>query len=262
MDKPLAIVSGASSGIGAATATALAGAGYRVVMLARGADALERARARAAAVGEAHAHAIDVSDAAAVTELAARVKRDHGIPEVVVNSAGAGTWRFLEEGPAEDGLAALRAPFLAAYHLSHAFMAEMLARRRGLLVHVGSPASRIPWPGATAYTCSRWALRGLHEALSQDLRGTGVMSSHVLFGKVTTEYFDHNPGSEERIPGVGGLIPEISSETAARVILSVVRRPRAQVLYPFLLRLFYWSEAVAPWLVRWLARRTSPVRRR
>ncbi len=262
MDKPIAVVSGASSGIGAATSTALCGAGYRVVMVARGRDALEAAAARAGAAGEAHAHALDASDAAAVAELAARVRRDLGVPDVVVNSAGAGTWRFLEEGPADEGLAALRAPFLAAYHLSHAFMADMLARRRGLVVHVGSPASRIPWPGATAYTCSRWALRGLHEALTQDLRGTGVVSSHVIFGKVTSEYFERNPGSEERIPSVGALIPVISPDTAARVILSVVRRPRRQVLYPFLLRMFYWSEAVAPWLVRWLASRTSPVRRR
>ena len=66
------------------------------------------------------------------------------------------------------------------------FFRSLLARGRGAFVHVGSPASLMPWPGATAYSASRWALRGLHEALCQDLAGTGVRSCHVLLGEVRT----------------------------------------------------------------------------
>ena len=86
--------------------------------------------------------------------------------------------------------------------------------------------------GATAYTASRWALRGLHEALRQDLRGTGVTSSLIYFGEVSSEYFEANPDSHEHIPSLGSWIPVSTPERCAEVILGVVRRPRAVVFHP------------------------------
>jgi short-subunit dehydrogenase len=140
-------------------------------------------------------------------------------------------------------------------------MADLLARGRGLLLHVGSPASYLPWPGSTAYAAARWALRGLHQALEQDLRGTGVHSCHVVFGKVSSGYFAHNPGAEERIPRIGALIPVSSPEDCARVLLRVIRRPRGgEVLYPFMLRAFAWVHWLAPRFANWLAAATSTAR--
>ncbi len=138
------------------------------------------------------------------------------------------------------------APYLAASNLSRAFLPDMLERRAGLLIHVGSPASRGPWPGATSYTAMRWALRGLHEALCQDLLGTGVRSCHVVFGEVSSPYFEHNRITRDQLPGVGRLIPAITPERCAEVILQTVRRPRREVVHPFMLRLFYVMAAIAP----------------
>src|SRR5205823_5735359 len=101
----------------------------------------------------------------------------------------------------------LGAPYLAAFHVTHAFMAAMLSAGRGVVIHVQSPASRIPFPGATAYASARFALRGLHEALCQDLRGTGVTSCEVMFGEVSSSYFDNNPGTHEHIPKIANLVP-------------------------------------------------------
>jgi len=149
--------------------------------------------------------------------MAERVRAEWGAPSLVINSAGAGEWRFLEETSPEQIVEMLGAPYLAAANTSAAFIADMLAAGRGLLVHVGSPASVMPWPGATAYTASRWALRGLHEALHMDLAGTGVRSSLVYFGEVSSEYFEANPDSHQHIPTIGAWIPVSTPERCAEV---------------------------------------------
>ena len=146
---------------------------------------------------------------------------------------------------------------LAAANTCRAFIEDMMARKQGLFIHVGSPASVMPWPGATAYTASRWALRGLHEALCQDLRGTGVRSSLVYFGEVSSEYFEANPGSHEHIPTLAAPIPVSTPERCAEVLLKVVCRPRRVVFYPFALRFMAWLAAITPGPTRWLIARTG-----
>ncbi|MCU0302908.1 MAG: SDR family NAD(P)-dependent oxidoreductase [Thermoanaerobaculales bacterium] len=249
----VAVVTGASSGIGRATTMALAAEGWRVALLARRVGRLEALAAEiAGAGGEAMIAAVDCADGAAVAAAADRVRSVWAPPSLLVNSAGAGVWRFLEETRHDEIDAMIGAPYLAAAHASRAFLGDMIAAGRGRLIHVGSPASIIPWPGATAYAASRWALRGLHEALRQDLRGTGVTSSLVTFGEVSSEYFAANPGSRQFIPKIGGLIPVSTPERCAEVILGVVRRPRATVYHPLALALIAWSAAVLPGPTRWL----------
>ena len=256
--SPIAVVTGASSGIGAATALALAREGWRVVLTARRAERLEEvAAAIRAAGGEAMPEAHDAADGTAVAAMAEHVGTAWGAPELVVNSAGAGVWRFLEETPAADILEMIGAPYLAAANTCQAFMAGMLPAGRGHFVHVGSPASLMPWPGATAYTASRWALRGLHEALCMDLVGTGLASSLVYFGEVSSEYFEANPDSHQHIPAIGRWIPVTTPERCAEVLLGVARRPRRVVFHPFALRLMWWSAKLAPAPTRWLIARTG-----
>lgn len=254
----IAVITGASSGIGAATAKALAENGWRVVLVARRAERLETLAASIGETGgEALVETLDCADGAAVSDMAERVRDRWGVPALVVNSAGAGIWRFLEETTHDEIDAMIGAPYLAAAHTSRAFLGDMVAAGRGLLIHIGSPASLIPWPGATAYTAARWALRGLHEALRQDLHGTGVSSSLVYFGEVSSEYFEVNPGSHEHIPSLGSWIPMSTPESCAGVLLDVVRRPRAVVFHPFALRLMAWTAAIAPGPTRWLIAKTG-----
>ncbi len=258
IENAIAVVTGASSGIGLATARRLGRDGASVVLVARGQARLEEAAHEIErAGGRAWPMAADAADGAAVLALAETVRTRVGVPSVIVNSAGAGVWRYIEETPPDAATAMMGAPYGAAFNVTHAFMADMLAAKQGVIVHVGSPFSMLPWPGAVAYGASRWALRGLHEALCQDLRGTGVHSCHVVFGKVSSAYFENNPGSEDHIPGVGKLIREVSPEECADVIAGVIRRPRAEVQHPPLLRAFYGAARVMPGTVKWLTALTG-----
>jgi NADP-dependent 3-hydroxy acid dehydrogenase YdfG len=254
----VAVITGASSGIGAATALALARRGWALALVARRQERLSQVAAEVRRLGgHALTAAIDASDAPAVLALRDRTIARFGVPDAIVNSAGGGRWRWMEDTSAEELESMLDAPFRAAWHTTRAFLPDLLAAGRGVVVHVGSPGSLAAWPGATGYTTSRWALRGLHEALRQDLAGTGVRTCHVLFGEVTSEYFVANPDSQQHIPRVARIIPVISPERAAAVVVRTIDRPRAQVFHPWVLGLLQVANRLAPGLVALLARRTG-----
>ena len=250
-NQRLAVVTGGSSGIGAATAAALASAGWKVVIVARGAEALHSVRDRLAdAGGDVVAEVADAGDGAAVVELAARVVSEHGVPDAIVNAAGAGEWRFIEDTPPALAAQMMSAPYFAAFNTTHAFMRPMLERRSGVIIHVGSPASFIPWPGATAYSATRWALRGLHESLRQDLIGTGVQTCHVVFGEVSSPYFETNEVPRTNLPAVGKVLRAISPRECAKVIVATIERPRPQVIHPPAVRALTVIGRAAPPLGR------------
>jgi short-subunit dehydrogenase len=251
----LAIVTGASSGIGAATARRLAAEDHRVVMVAR-----RRPKLEAVATEIGHRGSIEPCDAAdgeAVLAMAERVLRLHGVPQVIVNGAGAGGWKRVEDTSPAEAASMMQAPYFAAFNVTHAFMRPLLEEGRGVIIHINSPASFAVWPASSGYAAARWALRGLHESLCADLAGTGVRSCHVVFGRVSSPYFEHNPGTADHLPGLAKTIRALSPEECADVITRLARRPRRQVIYPFMLRLYYWNHTLFPWLTRWLLRRTG-----
>ncbi|MBA3259345.1 MAG: SDR family NAD(P)-dependent oxidoreductase [Gemmatimonadales bacterium] len=251
-----ALVTGASSGIGAATARELARAGCRVILLARRQRELDRV---AASLGDrtAAVHALDLTDADAVTRVARRISADLGTPDVVVNNAGAGQWKFVEETSPAEAVQMMAAPYFAGFFVTGAFLPGMLARNSGHIVNVSSAASRFVWPGATAYTAARWAVRGFTEALRADLARTGIGVTLFESGVVATEYWASNPGSRERVPGIGRLIPEVTPEEAARAIVRGVERNRKLVVVPLMMRLTYLQHALFPGIVQWLMTRTG-----
>ncbi|MFI5181281.1 MAG: SDR family NAD(P)-dependent oxidoreductase [Thermoanaerobaculia bacterium] len=254
----LAVVTGASRGIGAATARLLAREGARVVLVARSREVLEAVAAGIrAAGGEAHVVVADLGVPGAESLLEQEVVGVLGAPDLLVNNAGAGRWLFTEETSPEEAVGMMAAPYFAAFFATRAFLPKMLERGSGLIVNVNSPVALMPWPGATGYAGARWALRGLTEALRQDVAGTGVGVMHFVPGKTSSTYFEHNPGSEERIPHVAKVIPTLTPEEAAAALVGGVQRGAREVVVPFMLRLFWIFERPFPGLTRWLLRATG-----
>jgi len=157
----LALVTGASSGIGAATARELAREGARVLLLARTRAALDRvAREITDAGGSAKVHTVDLADAPAVQQAASAIKAESGTPDILVNSAGAGRPLFTEETSPAEAAQMTAVPYLGAFNLTSAFLPDMIRRRRGHIVNVSSVAGRTAWAGNGVYAASNLTTAG------------------------------------------------------------------------------------------------------
>jgi len=254
----LVLVTGASSGIGAATAKAMARAGGRVALIARSKELLDRVAAEiGSAGGDARVYPVDLADAEAVSAVAKRITEELGTPDIIVNNAGSGKWLFVDETTPAQAAQMMAVPYFAAFNVTHAFLPAILKRNSGHFVFISSVGSRFVWPGATAYIAARWAMRGFSEALRADLNGTGIGVTLYESGVVTSDYWKNNPGSRERVPKMGKLVPEVTPEQAADAIVDGVLRDRRHVVVPFMMKLTCWNHALFPWAVQWLMTRTG-----
>jgi uncharacterized protein len=252
------LITGASSGLGAAIARAMAQAGAEVLLLARGEEGLKRVAGEIeSAGGKARIYPIDLTDADAVSSLAQRITQESGAPDILVNNAGSGQWKFLEETTAEEARQMMALPYFGALYITRAFLPEMLKRGSGHIVNISSVASRFVWPGATAYTAARWAMRGFSEALRADLYGTGIGVTLYESGEISSPYWEHNPGSRERIPKISKMIPVLTPEQAGKAIVDGVRRNRRLIVVPFMMKLIYLQHFLFPWAVQWLMTATG-----
>ena len=252
-DAPLAgevaIVTGASSGIGAATARELARRGTTVVLAARRAGELDaQAQAIADAGGEALAIPTDVADPADVAFLVERTLDGFGRVDVLVNNAGAGWFRPLAWSPPGEISGLVAVNLLGAMLLTRAVLPGMLARRHGAVVSVGSLSGRVAME--PLYSATKYGLRGFSLALRRQLAGTGVSVSLVSPGNINTSMTSH----------VAGRMPE--PDLVATTIADLVSHPRREVIVPRRHYAIAWLEQMLPSLADLLHRRRhwSPVR--
>ena len=157
----------------------------------------------------------------------------------------------------------MAAPYFAAFFVTRAFLPAMLKRDSGYIVNMTSAAAWMAWPGATAYTAARWAMRGFAEALRADLAGTHIRTMLVTFAKVQSSYFENNPGTEERIPSAQSLLPVLTPEQAAAAIVHGIKRNQREVVAPPMLRVVLLLNTLFPSVTRRLMTSTGyrrPVR--
>jgi NADP-dependent 3-hydroxy acid dehydrogenase YdfG len=222
-----ALVTGASRGIGEASARALAAAGARVHLLARSAPALE---GRARELGGC-AWPVDLTDAPAVAATLARLVGSQGAPDVVVNAAGVFDMAPIVETSVEtfdrELSANLRGPFLVI----RALLPAMLARATGTIVTIGSVAGHRAFPGNAAYSASKFGLRGFHDVLVEELRGTGVRATLIEPAATDTHIWD--PYDPDRSPGLPDRAAMLSPADVAEAVLFAATRP-AGVRLPLL----------------------------
>lgn len=244
----VAIVTGASSGIGAATARELARRGTTLILAARRVDKLEaQAQAIREAGGEAIAVPTDVSDANQVTQLAERAMATFGRIDVLVNNAGAGWSRPLASSPRDEVIGLLEANLLGAIVLTRAVLPDMLERRRGAVISVGSLSGRVAME--PLYSASKYGLRGFSLALRRQLAGSGVSVSLVSPGNIDTAMTTH----------VRAAMPK--PELVASTIADLVAHPRREVVIPRRHYAIAWLEQVLPGMADLVYRRRhwSPV---
>jgi NAD(P)-dependent dehydrogenase (short-subunit alcohol dehydrogenase family) len=216
----VAVITGASRGIGLATAESLADQGATVVRLAR--SLTDGARGRFSDLR------CDLADGGEIERASARILEEWGPPAIVVQNAGAFVLKTLEAtAQAEfDQVIALnvRAPFLLARQL----LPAMRAVRSGIHITIGSISDHTGYPENSAYTASKFGVRGLHEALEAEYRGSGVRFTLISPGPTDTAVWD--PVDPDSRPG---FLPRSSmlrcEDVAEAVLFAATRPPRATV---------------------------------
>lgn len=223
---PLAVVSGAGSGIGRAIAVRLGGRGGHVALLGRREEPLrETLAAVEAAGGTGEVMPVDVRDETAVGRLAEDLVARHGAPEIVVPAAGTASIAPLEETDVADLRTMLETNLVGTFLLFRAFLSAMKARGRGRLVPVLSVAAREGFPGWGAYGASKWGLRGLVASLRAELAGTGLLVTALYPGATDTPIW-HGSG----MTGDWDRSKMIPPEEVARLLLAALDAdPRALV---------------------------------
>ena len=221
----VALVTGATRGIGLATARALAAEDASVAMLARSAETL---RERASEIGGgATAFPCDLTDVDAVERTLRAVRAAFGEPNILVNNAGIFEPRPIEDITPDDFARTVTVNLVAAFALVHALLPAMRTARTGHLITIGSVADRTAFAGNGAYAASKFGLRALHEVLRSELRGSGVRTSLISPGPTDTPIWD----AVERAPSAPRSFPQrsemIPPEAVASAVLYALVQPAA-----------------------------------
>ncbi len=224
--QPVAVVTGASSGIGAATAAQLAGAGFHVVLAARRADRLEQAAARARdRGGSVQAEILDVTDPAAAETFARSLDRC----DVLVNNAG-GAIGMEDVGAADpaDWQAMFEVNVLGSLHLTKALLPRLIASGNGTIVMLTSTAGFISYEGGGGYAAAKHAQHAMAATLRLELSGQPVRVIEIAPGMVRTDEFAVNRfrGDAGKAAAVyKGVREPLTAEDIADAITWAVTRP-------------------------------------
>jgi uncharacterized protein len=213
MAKGTALVTGASSGIGADLARLCAADGYDVILVARRAARLQEL---AKSLTEAHRIAARVLTADLAVPNAAQILVDavgETAIDVLINDAGVGLRGPFAELPWDAQAALLQINLLAPIHLSRLVLPQMLRRRSGRILNVASTAAFFPGPFMALYYASKAALVSFSEAVANELEGSGVTATVLCPGPTTTEFFDAAGIADSKLLRGGNVM---ESATVAR----------------------------------------------
>jgi NAD(P)-dependent dehydrogenase (short-subunit alcohol dehydrogenase family) len=247
MTGEVAIVTGASSGIGEATVLELVRRGFVVYGVARRLDRM----AGLAALG-VHTFEMDVTDDASITSGVERILREQGRIDVLVNNAGYGSYGALEDVPIEEARRQFEVNVFGLARLTQLVLPHMRAQRRGRIVNVSSIGGKFYEPLGAWYHATKFAVEGMSDSLRLELQPHGVHVIVIEPGSIRTEWGSIAAesalassggtaygGQAKRLakvydladrPGVGAP-PEVVAAVIAKAV--TVRRPRIRYAVPF-----------------------------
>jgi len=227
LEGKVALITGASEGIGAACAAEFARAGARLSLTAR-----SEAGLRAAGKADSLLTPGDITSEETRRAVVERTLERFGAIDILINNAGAGLYRPSWSTPMEESRQLMELNFFALLGMTQRVVPHMRGRRSGVIVNVGSIAGKVPLPWLTLYSASKFAVGALTEGLRMELRRDGVRTMIVCPGYVQTS-FQKNAKSGQAPPKIRDARKHaILPETAATAIRRGVERDARTVVTP------------------------------
>ncbi len=259
-----ALITGASSGIGAATARLLAQKGLKVILVARRMEKLEQlAKEINASGGTAQVFPADLTSGEDMQNLIHQIHRGMIVADVLINNAGFGWYGYFADMPEETAMEMLEVNIRAVVQLTRQLLPRMQVKGSGAIINVSSIAGGMPNQGIAMYAASKAFLDAFSTSLHREMRGSGVQVSVVRPGPVKTEFFE----TARKLPH-GGSVPaeqfSVSAEKVAEAIVNLLDHPRRVVYVPGMLAISKWMETLFGWLIDrmgpLLLRRHTPIK--
>ncbi|HEY6762114.1 MAG TPA: SDR family oxidoreductase [Baekduia sp.] len=232
----VAVITGASSGIGEAAARSLVAAGHRVALLARRADRIEALAQELGGAGTAIAVVADVTDRESIVAAAVRVQDELGAADILINNAGVMLLGPFTSGQREEHRRMVETNLLGAMTATEVFLDQLRAGDGGDLVNISSVAGRFARAGNAGYAATKWGMNGWSEALRQELQPE-VRVMLIEPGAVATELTDHitDPGTKQAAEKMYAET-SITAGDIADIITFAVTRPRRLTINEVLVR--------------------------
>jgi short-subunit dehydrogenase len=242
-DGAVAVVTGASRGIGRVVAKQAADKGARVGLVARSGPDLEAVRKEAE--GRGAAPTADVADRAQTEQALAQLAADLGPIDILVNNAGIGSYGRVTDIPVDEFEHVMRVNYFSCVYATKAVLPSMLERRRGHIVNLASIAGRIGAPMEAAYSASKFAMVGFTEALAFEVGPLGIGVSMVNPGPVKTDFFDTRGHAYE-----GSYPRPVTAKRVAHSVIEVVESDGLERVIPRALRPAVVFRHMAPPIYR------------
>lgn len=259
--RAVALVTGASRGIGKAIAVTLANAGYTVIATARDASALAEVAAHSPAIVS---WPLDVTATESLPAAVAEIEQLHGPIDVLVNNAGFGLRAAIEDANLAETRRLFEVNVFALLAMTQAVLPTMRRRRRGTIIMISSVVGRVANPFSGIYSASKFAVEGLSDALRAEVKPFGIRVAIVEPGPVRTEFAatakalsgDTLQSADSPYRDVYVLYMQrsakinataVSAEAVAQVVLDAVQSRRPRPRYAV-----HWLAKWLPWLAKWL----------
>ncbi|HEY4383524.1 MAG TPA: SDR family NAD(P)-dependent oxidoreductase [Ktedonobacteraceae bacterium] len=229
----VAIITGASSGIGEATAIALAAQGASIALAARREDRLKSLAKRITDQGgKALTIVADVADEAQANEIIHKAHQEFGRVDILVNNAGVMLLGLIDGANTEDWRRMINVNVLGLLYTTHAALPIMKQQKSGHIVNISSVAGRMARAGAGVYNVTKWGVGAFSEALRQEVTPHNIRVTIIEPGAVATELMEHvtdQKAKQQQSEWLKQIEPLESEDIAAAIAYAVTQPPRVNV---------------------------------
>ncbi|HUR82361.1 MAG TPA: SDR family NAD(P)-dependent oxidoreductase [Thermoanaerobaculia bacterium] len=251
------VITGASSGIGRATALEMARRSANVVLAARRTERLEEVAAQCRALG---VNAIAVTADVTKPEDCGRLIETAGEVDVLVNNAGFAVFGAITGADPDVLREMMDTNYFGTVNCTRAVLPQMLARRRGTIVNVGSITGLMGFARMSGYCATKFAVTGFTEAVRSEVMGSGVKVALVCPGTTESEFFVK--AEKGKMPGASRLMPAVKPERVARAVCDAAEDGSYRRILPALAAIYMRTKEFFPRIAHSMFRRVSALMER